>query len=155
VVPIDDLVIVKRSDEKGDEPSLILSLQGDERSCKLSGGNLLASFRCGDRYLFVCDMDCVFEESLEFHLVSASLEVLDSVSLGLAYTTGEFRLLEAVSYDRFQFSFFNDEKWELYVRKKKALRFPFSLGPFFSPISRRFSIFNHLSLREVRKSSKA
>ena len=154
MVPIDNLVIADRADEKDNEPSLILSLREEGKSRRPTGGNLLVSFRCGDRYLFVCDMDCIFEESFEFYLLSASFDVLDNVSLGLAYASGDFHSLEIVSSDRLQFFFFADEKWELSIRDQRTLRSPFVLGPFFSPVSHPFSFFSYLSLQKVQTSSR-
>lgn len=95
----------------------------------LEGTVLEACVQHGNQYLLFLTDDIPFEDSLHIHLLDESLNRIDTVTLGAAYTTGHFRNLTCQDSGRITFEFFGDCVWEIVMLPKKRLRLPFVSGP--------------------------
>ena len=83
-------------------------------TAKLIGGAVLeAAFHCEHGYLLFVTDDIPFEDTLSIYLMDQDFQVLDSVNIGVAYSTGNFHLLREPSAREVQFSFIGGCNWRL------------------------------------------
>lgn len=78
--------------------------------------------------LFMTD-DCPFEEMLHVHLLDPQLQLVDSLRLGSAYSTGTLSSIELLEPNRVRFRFIGDTDWIIELLEKPKLKLPFVSDP--------------------------
>lgn len=116
----------------------------------LEGVILEACVQQGKRYLVFLTDDIPHEDCLHIHLLDSNLSRQDSVTLGAAYTTGNFRHLNLEERGGLTFEFFGDNAWRVSVLSEQRLRIPYLSGS--RGVSWGKGLFHWLDLRSVRDS---
>ncbi|MBQ0833074.1 MAG: hypothetical protein KBT83_10875 [Marinobacter sp.] len=113
----------------------------------VEGGILEACVQQGEHYLVFLTDDIPYEDSLHIHLLDSDLSSQDSVTLGAAYTTGNFRNLVLGKGGTLTFEFFGNKSWAVSVLSEKRLRIPYLSGP--PGVSWSKGFFHQLDLRSA------
>lgn len=93
-----------------------LLLDGESTRATVHGHSLLHQFETDDGYFLVTDMDCPFEETTHFTLLSQSLRVLSSRFLGWPYQSWLLSGFRVVDAHNFEATFGENEKWSISIR---------------------------------------
>jgi hypothetical protein len=100
----------------------------DEQLALVDGTILEAQFGVAGDSLIITTAGDPFEDSLHITLLGRAFDTLDSVSLGIPYGTGAFRVQEVGPAERLRFSFFADDVWRLDVLRDSQFVFARPLG---------------------------
>lgn len=129
----------------GDIPECELVVAGAATGCRLSGAILEAAVDVGGKYLLFMTDDVPYEETLTLHLLDGRFRLLDSASIGLAYGTGAFALLELREPDELVFRFIGEVPWVVQLLNGPALRVPLWGEP--PGVTRPFGFTRHFVVR--------
>lgn len=113
----------------------------------VEGAVLEACVQHGEHYLVFLTDDIPYEGLLHIHLLDSDLPSQDSVTLGAAYTTGNFRDLVLGEGGNLTFEFFGNKSWAVSVLSEKRLRIPYLSGP--PGVSWSKGLFHQLDLRNA------
>lgn len=116
----------------------------------LEGVVLEACVQQGERYLVFLTDDIPYGDCLRIHLLDRNLSRQDSVTLGAAYTTGNFRNLDLEEEGSLTFEFFGGNAWRVSVLSEQRLRIPYLSGS--RGVSWGKGLFHWLDLRDVYSS---
>lgn len=108
--------------------SAVLLDASDKQLAIVDGTVLEAQFGVAGDYLIITTAGDPFEDSLHITLLGRAFDRLDSVSLGIPYGTGAFRIQDVGPAERLRFSFFADEVWRLDVLRDSRVVFARPLG---------------------------
>lgn len=120
------------SSTRPDENSLLKSrvyVHGEVTRTLVEGAVLEAAISVGARYLLFLTDDIPSEDMLHIHLLDAEFDVLESLTLGAAYTTGTFRKLEIIEPDIARFEFIGATQWQVKVLESRRFHLPFIGDP--------------------------
>lgn len=119
-------ITVHRCEALKDEdiPQCELMAAGAATGRRLSGAILEAAVEVAGKYLLFMTDDVPFEETLTLHLLDGQFRLLDSASVGRAYATGVFSLVELREPDELVFRFIGEKPWAVKVLGAPALRVP-------------------------------
>ncbi|HOB47512.1 MAG TPA: hypothetical protein PKM60_15130 [Zoogloea sp.] len=119
-------ITVRRCEAQQDDdiPQCELLVAGAVTGCRLSGAILEAAVEVAGKYLLFMTDDVPFEETLTLHLLDGQFRLLDSASVGRAYATGVFSLVELREPDELVFRFIGETPWAVKLLDGPALRVP-------------------------------
>lgn len=126
-------------------PTCAVLLQGAACSTTVNGAVLEAAVRWRSFYLLFVTDDVPFEEGLNIHLLDDHGRLLDSATLGGAYSTGNFRDLSLSEGNTLSFRFIGDTTWHLELLERSQFRLPLVSEP--AGVSRRMGFSRHFILR--------
>jgi len=131
--------------QDGDIPQCELLVAGAATGCRLSGAILEAAVEVAGKYLLFMTDDVPFEETLTLHLLDGQFRLLDSASVGRAYATGVFSLVELREPDELVFRFIGETPWAAKLLDGPALRVPlYAEAP---GVTRPFGFTRHFIVR--------
>jgi hypothetical protein len=90
-----------------------LFVDGRAAGCDLTGAVLEAAAAWDDKFVLFVSDGIPWEEGLNIHLLDAGFNVLDTITLGWAYTPGIFTGLERLPSNEFAFAFPSATRWRL------------------------------------------
>lgn len=94
-------------------------------SLELSGGELLGAWQVYDKYLLLINDANYYEDSVNIHLLDAQMQVIESVSIGVMYSTGEAENIEILGPEQIGFSYpTSDQLWHLTISPTPRWRNP-------------------------------
>jgi hypothetical protein len=107
------------SDSAGDsQPTATVLREGRDIGLTIDGATLEGQFSLGDSYLLLVTDDCPYEETLRAYLINGNFDVIESVSLGYAYTSGILRDLRIVAHNALEFIFSGNAVYRLTVHSE-------------------------------------
>jgi hypothetical protein len=105
-------------------PQSEILLQGSPTGKLVNGATLEAAVQWRDCYLLLMTNDIPYEERLSMHLLDGSFALLDTASLGAAYSTGTFAALELLEPDQVSFRFIGDTLWRVELLTEPEFKVP-------------------------------
>ncbi|QJI27300.1 hypothetical protein HKK55_00790 [Pseudomonas sp. ADAK18] len=126
-------------------PTSEVLLQGIASGTLISGAVLEAAVQWRSFYLLFLTDDVPFEEGLNIHLLDERGALLDSATLGGAYSSGHFHDLLLGDGDTLSFRFIGDTTWHLELLQHPQFRLPLVSEP--AGVSRRLGFSRHFILR--------
>ena len=122
---ITGLSVQRRSKRSNDQTArCTLSGPGVPPDMDIEGAILEAAVQTDVGLVLFLTQDLPYEDSLSIQLFNAAWQVLDSASLGAAYTTGSFTGVRVIEPDRIGFRFFGDTEWTLRILNSPTWRLP-------------------------------
>lgn len=132
-------------------PKSKISINGISFKPVINGATLEACIEFNDTYLVFTTDDCPFEEGLNIYLLSQQYGIIDTAMAGVAYHTGQFKLLRIIEPNVVQFEFFPDHHWQIKLFNKKRFFIPIpSLSEPFG-ISRKLTLHRAFKVSELPK----
>jgi hypothetical protein len=95
----------------------------------VNGATLEAAIQWRDCYLLLMTNDIPYEETLSMHLLDGSFTLLDTATLGAAYSTGTFAALELFEPDQVGFRFIGDTPWRIELLTEPEFKVPLVSDP--------------------------
>lgn len=92
-----------------------LIVDGQASECVLTGAVLEAAVEWEGRFVLFLSDGIDWEEGLNIHLLDTDLSIMDSVSMGWAYTPGVFSGLSLQEPDQLEFSFPSTARWRVHL----------------------------------------
>jgi hypothetical protein len=140
-------IAVRRCEAQEDDdiPQCELMVAGAATGCRVSGAILEAAVEAGGKYLLFMTDDVPFEEILTLHLLDGHFRLLDSASVGRAYATGVFSLIEFREPDELVFRFIGETPWAVKLLDGPALRVPLRADA--PGVTRPFGFTRHFIVR--------
>ncbi len=111
------------------EPSSEVLITGKSTEKYVPGATLEAAVSWGDYFLLFMTDDVPYEEMLGVLLLDDKLDIVDSATIGVPYSTGSFSSLHLSPPDRVSFHFIGDFTWEIELLTKPGFRIPFFSEP--------------------------
>lgn len=99
--------------------------KGQPLQLQLDGGRLLGAWQVQDKYLLLINDANGFEDLANLHLLDAQMQLVDSISLGSSYCTGQAQNIQILNSTQIKFSFPDDEHaWRITVLQMPRWRNP-------------------------------
>lgn len=127
------------------EPACEIFRNGQATGQQVPGAVLEAASQWQSFTLLFTTDDTPFEELLHIHLLDAQLNLLDSATVGVMYSTGSFSLLESAEPDTLRFRFIGDTDWSVQVLPEPGFRVPLLSEP--TGVSRPLGFSRHFVVR--------
>ena len=112
-----------------DPPISDLVLHSRPTGTTVKGALLEAVVKADDLYLLFTTDDTPYEEILRIHLIDDVGNTIESLWIGNAYSTGNFRQLEIMGSDSVRFLFFGDTDWTVSIRPSPRFQIPLFADP--------------------------
>lgn len=126
-------------------PTAEVLVDGKPSGCVVQGAILEGAVFADGRFLLFLIDDVPYEEALSIHLLDDRLHLLDSATLGAAYSTGSFGGLELRPPRTARFRFIGETDWSVEILPRPAFRLP--LLPEAAGVSRGFGFSRHFIVR--------
>lgn len=126
-------------------PTAEVIVDGTPSGCVVAGAILESAVSADGRFLLFLTDDVPYEDALSIHLLDDRLHLLDSATLGAAYSTGSFGGLELRPPRMVRFRFIGEADWTVEILPHPAFRLP--LLPEATGVSRSFGFSRHFIVR--------
>ncbi len=111
-------------DDRG-APRSELMFEGQATGKWVGGAVLEAAHAWHSHWLLFMTDDLPFEDMLSIHLLDGQFALLDTATLGAAYSTGSFSALPGSAPDELRFRFIGDTDWTVQLLPHPVWRVPF------------------------------
>ena len=112
------------ADDRG-APRSELFFEGHATGAWVGGAVLEAAYAWPGFWLLFMTDDLPFEDMLSIHLLDGQFALLDTATLGAAYSTGSFSALPGSAPDEVRFRFIGDTDWTVQLLPRPVWRVPF------------------------------